>query len=251
MAFTRAKPAGWTDDVDTITATQINQIDTNQSLAIDGSGGGTYTPTSEIAIAGTSGLRISGTGSAAWLKLSSRTVVIEHPLVLAMVIPYVGPIGNEPSARIIDSDVTATIGGDTIPRGSIISPGFATTETQAGYFILEIERPPDASTFDQVTLQTKGVAGGTSNLPAYTVVRWTSTSSPAAISTVDIADTHTAGNYLTNVVAQTLTVNASTTIEIATYRYGVLVKNPFDATSGSQFRVYSVTGRYTVTSHRF
>ena len=52
MTFTRAKPAGWTDNVDTITATQMNQIDTNQSNALDGAAGGAYTPAAEVEIDG-------------------------------------------------------------------------------------------------------------------------------------------------------------------------------------------------------
>lgn len=43
MSFSRAKPAGWTASIDTITAAQINQIDINQSRALDGTNGGTYT----------------------------------------------------------------------------------------------------------------------------------------------------------------------------------------------------------------
>jgi hypothetical protein len=52
MTFSRAKPLGFTDDLDVITAAQADQIDTNQSQAIDGAGGGTYLPTAPIEING-------------------------------------------------------------------------------------------------------------------------------------------------------------------------------------------------------
>lgn len=51
MTFARAKPTGWTDDVDSISATEINTIDVNQSNAVDGAAGGTYTPSADVSIA--------------------------------------------------------------------------------------------------------------------------------------------------------------------------------------------------------
>lgn len=47
MSFTRAKPAGWIAG-DEITAAQINQIDINQSRAVDGFAGGSYAPTAAL-----------------------------------------------------------------------------------------------------------------------------------------------------------------------------------------------------------
>ncbi len=52
MTFSRAKPLGYTDDLDVITAAQADQIDTNQSQAVDGVGGGTYSPGAPIEING-------------------------------------------------------------------------------------------------------------------------------------------------------------------------------------------------------
>jgi hypothetical protein len=51
VTFARVKPAGWTDDVDVLTATQANTIDTNQSNAVDGAAGGTYTPSGDLSVA--------------------------------------------------------------------------------------------------------------------------------------------------------------------------------------------------------
>ena len=51
MSFDRAKPAGWTPG-QKLTATQINTIDTNLTKAIDGDGGGPYSPSSAIVITG-------------------------------------------------------------------------------------------------------------------------------------------------------------------------------------------------------
>ena len=58
MSFTRAKPAGYVDDVDVVTAAELNQIDTNQSRAIDGNAGGTYTSSGAIALNGSAGFSV-------------------------------------------------------------------------------------------------------------------------------------------------------------------------------------------------
>lgn len=50
MAFPRQKPTGYTDDVDVIKGSEATGIDTNQSNAIDGAAGGSYTPTGPINI---------------------------------------------------------------------------------------------------------------------------------------------------------------------------------------------------------
>lgn len=49
MTFSRANGSGWGYD-DTLTHTQANTIDLNQSRAVDGYAGGTYTPTSAISV---------------------------------------------------------------------------------------------------------------------------------------------------------------------------------------------------------
>lgn len=74
MSFSRAKSTGWTDNVDTITAAEMNQIDVNQSRALDGTAGGIYTPSAALDIRGTAGVIINGTGSATRLRYGSRSL---------------------------------------------------------------------------------------------------------------------------------------------------------------------------------
>lgn len=71
MTFSRAKPAGWTDDIDTITAAQINQIDTNQSRALDGTAGGTYSPVPPLNINGL---------TATTIGVFTRGPLAQHPM---------------------------------------------------------------------------------------------------------------------------------------------------------------------------
>ena len=55
MTFTRVKPAGWTDDIDTITAAELNALDINITRAIDGNAGGSYSPSANINVTDGSG----------------------------------------------------------------------------------------------------------------------------------------------------------------------------------------------------
>lgn len=56
MTFARAKPLGYTDDVDVLPAAELNTIDLNQSRALDGNAGGSYAPSGAVIING-SGLQ--------------------------------------------------------------------------------------------------------------------------------------------------------------------------------------------------
>jgi hypothetical protein len=51
MSFSLANPTGWTTG-DTLTETQINQLDAEHAAAIDGSGGGSYSLTNPLNILG-------------------------------------------------------------------------------------------------------------------------------------------------------------------------------------------------------
>jgi len=58
MTFPLVKPAGWTDGVDPITASEMSTLDANLASAIDGHSGGSYAPSAALQIGG-SGLEIS------------------------------------------------------------------------------------------------------------------------------------------------------------------------------------------------
>lgn len=50
--FTRTKPAGWTDDVDTITGAQLDDLDIKSTKTINADDGSSHTPTGIITIGG-------------------------------------------------------------------------------------------------------------------------------------------------------------------------------------------------------
>lgn len=55
MAFSKQWPSGLTNDVSVVDGTKLAALDTNVSRSLDGTGGGTYTPTADLIVNGTSG----------------------------------------------------------------------------------------------------------------------------------------------------------------------------------------------------
>ena len=84
MSFTRANPLGWTNLLDPLTPTQLNQIDVNISRALDGTSGGEYTSSSALTINGTAGvnittsnnLRINGTLSMTGSQTNAAGIIL-------------------------------------------------------------------------------------------------------------------------------------------------------------------------------
>lgn len=133
MAFNRANPAGWVKG-ELLTSTQINQIDVNQSLAVDGTGGGIYTPAAPIAI-GNAGVVVTGSGlSAAPCTLLQMTGPTRYAGPQATVSQRVDRTtidwngGAQPTVNIdVSSDIymaaSALAGGDQQVGLNIGQPG--------------------------------------------------------------------------------------------------------------------------------
>jgi hypothetical protein len=252
--FSRANPTGWVQG-DKLTPPQINQIDVNQSRAIDGTAGGIYSPTETIRIQGSSGLEIGGTGNAAWVQLSDRPVIISHPLSIAVANPNVGPGGNVPSAQIVVSDNLTIMSSLGINPGTpcIQTPPNATSAAQASWFVLELQRPPDGSVLQSVTLRTKGQGVFPSGSPAgYTLVMWNYFSYYSIGNSVTVPDNHDASNW-TLVRDQTIARQVSlATVNVSALHYGVLVTNPYaPASAGCSLRICETFATYGVTVHKF
>lgn len=244
MAFTLWTPA-FTDFISLVPAAFLNKIRTELAQAIDGAGGGDYTPTSKIRILGTEGVEWAGTSNGAWPRVSSRTVTQHVPLVI---------VGTSQA----DIPSTATDAHQRIALSDIANvQAVRTTEASAAgnYTWLSLGRPPDGSTMTQVVVKTKGTAGGASN-PAdkatYKIIRWAAATAFQDMSALT-NDAHTyggGGNWQTTVVDTTITVNANAVIDYSVYQYALLVNHPADGGTGSGIYVYSVTPSYTVTQLR-
>lgn len=115
MTFTRQKPAGWADG-DTLTATQITNIDANLSNAIDGSAGGVYTPATALQVGG-AGLRMDncvGHGVTGDYDLSGATASLAYRVDRATI---------DPAAS---ANVTIDVSYDIyVAASSVISPVIA------------------------------------------------------------------------------------------------------------------------------
>jgi len=71
VSFTRVNPSGWAQN-DPITPQQINDLDTDHALAVDGRGGA-YANSTMIEFSGSGGFRLSGSGNAGRVQYGSRT----------------------------------------------------------------------------------------------------------------------------------------------------------------------------------
>jgi hypothetical protein len=131
MTFSRAKPGGYTDDVDVLPAGELNTIDVNQSRAIDGTDGGLYTPTL-IRIAG-DGIQLEGTLR---LKYASRVISRLQPMTGAQLFTNFSYLGGIDETWIIQQDIAAStleIALPTLPDGAVLDSVLARTIGAAGH----------------------------------------------------------------------------------------------------------------------
>ena len=97
MTFARVNGAGWTDDTTTVTAAQLNQLDTNVTNAIDGLSGGTYTPAGVIQINGAGSTAAIGGAAPATFGGAAGGVLLSETAGVAS------------NVRLASRDVTRTI----------------------------------------------------------------------------------------------------------------------------------------------
>lgn len=131
MTFSRVKPTGWTDNIDTITGAQITTIDLNLSNALDGAAGGTYNPTSPIVVGGVGGMNITngvGTVMTGPLTLSGPNANIGYRIDRTTIAPGGAPtqftidtssdiyISTAPCAALCQVALNITQGGYEAPR---------------------------------------------------------------------------------------------------------------------------------------
>lgn len=276
--FTNPKPAGWTNDVDTITGLQIGTIATQLVNALDAVGGGDYTITTgkvvsfapgggswsfgcDVAFTSTSAVTVAGSltwAATKWPAVTSRTVTKQHRLTLSTIVLNVGVSSNAPSAYVgAPPDPgggyfnATTIGGLSVASEAIVGVR-GNNAAQSSYFVIELPDPPDNASLASITLSTGSGGGGGGTLPKYTMVSWAAAGLLTPIGTVDVLDTHTdPGTWSAHTAAdQVLTPTATTTINNATTKYGVLVKNAYAGGVPDGVIVYGVRAAYTVTSLR-
>lgn len=146
MAFTLTKPSGWAFG-ELLTSTQMEDIDAKTADAIDGVGGGTYSPSSAINVGG-KGLNVTGPFSASSMTVAAfqcTTFLASGAAVFSSSIQVVGTsslIGNvsctgsvTASDLIATDDLTvgddASIGGDLAVAGNATVTGDLTVSDDA------------------------------------------------------------------------------------------------------------------------
>lgn len=241
MTFPLTPALAFTARISTITAQTLNAWRTAISQAIDGTGGGDYTPIAKLRIGGTFGLEIYGTGSAAWVRLSSRTVTLRCPLhIVGTSQAAVPSTGTDPDQVIQLSDVANVHALKTK----------AWNAAGSAYTWLSLGRPPDGNDLASVVVTTKGLMANNNpgTKATYQIIRWAPGTAYTVMSPAT-ADAHTyaAGNWLTTAVDTTITVNATATIDSSNYEYALLVNHPGDGATQSSMYVYSMKASYTCT----
>lgn len=222
MSFSRVKPAGWTDNVDTVTASQLNTLDTNVSNSVDGRGG-TYTLSSTLEFNGTFGVKLAGSGSAARLQYGSRSIT-----------------------RHFAFNATTTSGNwarTTTPRGS-----WHNTAT-GGTLDIALESLPNGAVLDSLALLWAGAAGhaafpgGAPTMPNINLFRINDDGTETSIANVSDT-TATAGGYET---AHYITLSSiAHTIDRTLYRYVLVVTGETGANFIANAKAMKLKGTCTI-----
>jgi hypothetical protein len=222
MTIADPKSGGWTLK-ERLLYTSMNLIRTGLLSAIDGVGGGSYSPSAVIDIAGSNGLRIGGTGSAAYLRYTSRDVDRVMP----------------------DSCIRPATANWTFDY----DPAFLrwSTTTASNSIHCELTGLPHGSTLKTITVRWLGVTSGSlpgvmPTIRAYKVDAATNT--PAALFAA-VSDP-SASNAAYTVAHDIPKTSIAEVIDSKTYRYKLIM------TSGSGGgwtgdRLYGVTVTCTVT----
>ena len=239
MAFTRENSAGWVAG-DKITSAQINGIDRDKALAIDGTGGGTYTLAAKLSFQGTGGVEFAGTGDGRWPLLSSRTVKRVHQLEI-----------------MLDGDGVASIAKSDLLSGSYYAPELKTTQLAAvGYAWVPLRGLPDGGTLVSLDLQKKWTnvsLAASSSMSTYDIVRWfvqaNGSLSVASLLTAPTNDSQSTVDYATwsTYASQVLACAQNNVIDTGSYAYALIIKTSAVAAVANICHIVEMVSSSTVT----
>jgi len=230
MTFARAKVApGWSNG-ELITAAQINAIDINQSLAVDGSAGGNYTPTAPVGLGGAAGglLLTETAGAASNVKLASRDVTRFQALA--------GACDYQAFANTWETQITTGFWFQVLTGGQVFIPlhvphGQVLKQVTLKYVSANYVDPP-------------GLLPGT--MPSVTVERIANTGAVLSLG----ATTDPSGTVAIFAVAHDITVPAiAATIDRTQYSYRVKVMGDDGANFESGSRILSLYTICTCTGY--
>jgi hypothetical protein len=156
MSFTRAKGAGWLNG-ELLTQAEINQIDENQSKAVDGDAGGPYAPSADITFAGATSIQW---GASRYPKLSSRTIKRVQPLIVVGPTTFLaaGDFSNGNLAHLPTQDYV-DVSGSNVPRCTFSLSNLIDMATLTAVTI-HVDPATEPATRSKITLL-KHLASGT------------------------------------------------------------------------------------------
>ncbi len=117
MTFSRVKPGGYTDDIDLLPAAELDQLDINTSQAVDGTAGGSFSPSSALQFGG-SGIELLGSSN---IALASRVINRRQSMAAFTSAPTVWEVTNPLIwQNLIDSSVILQMPLDRLGHGQVL-----------------------------------------------------------------------------------------------------------------------------------
>ena len=208
--------------------TEANLIRSGIVNSIDGSAGGSYSPSTAVTIAGSNGLIIGGTGSAARLRYVSRDI--------QRVIPQ--PAYSRDTTNWAAADDTAL-------------PWFATLTSTSGHRLWwPLHTLPNGATLSELVLRFKGATGGTvpATAPKMTLYKHPTDGSAPSTVFATVTDPTVAISNAAYVVDHDISkTGIAHTIDLRTYSYWLVIESPGGGGTSTTAYAKSVLVTCTIT----
>lgn len=235
MTFSRVNPSGWSDG-QLLTASQMNDLDSDHADAIDGAAGGTYSPSSAITISG-SGLTVAGALTASG---ASNYPALSPTRTLTGIISM-APIDNALSGA-------APAWGQTLSIGATFRGWIQNSVTGPHEIVFHIS-PPVGATLKTVTLYVDGdgttAGAGHGALPAnMPVVRLVSYANSTGTESTIASQTDTAANVGAYETYHAITLSGLSTVVASGTSYSVVLVGETGANAANDCLVV-YAGEYT------
>lgn len=206
--------------------TEANLIRTGIVNSIDGSGGGSYSPSTAITIAGSNGLIIGGSGAGNRLRYVSRDV-----------------------QRVIPQPAYSRNVADWAPADDTTSPWFETLGTTASRRLWWPIHPlPNGAVMSELVVRFKGSTGGTlpATMPKMTLYKHPTDGSATSTVFATITDS-TASNAAYIVDHDISKTGIAHTIDLRSYAYWLVIESPGGGGTAATAYVKSVLVTCTIT----
>lgn len=243
-----------TDDLSVVTAAEFNNAGVYISRAIDGVGGGTYTPTAPIDIAGSNGIRIASTGfltvqSGGTLTFASGSAVTGTLAIAATTTASDFTMSGTNKVKLASRSITRTqavMPSPTSATWTINAQGFAVQAANNTDKLIWPLRVPHGATLTNVdvALDAAGGHGGAPTMPSVEV---------GYISTlgfVSLASKTDATSLVSYQLFHAFGIDPiSHTVDRSNRRYVAIITGESGGNYVAGLTIYYVTCTYTITEY--